>query len=162
MRFQLVDRIVALKRGESVSAVKNLTMADEYLADHFPGFPVMPGVLMLETLVQASAWLMRDAEDFRYSTILLKEAKALKFNSFVSPGRTLEVESAVQKRDGNIWTFKATSTVDGATGVSGRLVLEQFNLSDRNPKLAESDQRRIEGLRSQFAQIWPGSASSTT
>ena len=52
MRFALVDRIVSLERGESISTVKNLSLAEEYLADHFPGFPVLPGVLMLEALVQ--------------------------------------------------------------------------------------------------------------
>src|SRR5690606_16505029 len=86
MRFLLVDRITTYQAGESITAVKNLSLAEEYLADHFPGFPVMPGVLMLESLVQTSAWLMRITEDFRYSTLLLKEAKALKFNNFMKPG----------------------------------------------------------------------------
>ena len=78
MRFSLVDRIVEMERGQSITAVKNLSLAEEYLQDHFPGFAVMPGVLMVETLVQAGAWLMRYSEDFKYSTILLKQAKAVK------------------------------------------------------------------------------------
>ena len=56
MRFNLVDRIVEVQPGRSLQAVKNLTLGEEYLADHFPTFPVMPGVLMLETLVEAGAW----------------------------------------------------------------------------------------------------------
>ena len=51
MRFHLLDRIVEVRPGEALRAVKNLTLGEEYLADHFPTFPVMPGVLMLETLV---------------------------------------------------------------------------------------------------------------
>ena len=48
MRFVLIDRIQEIVPGQSLTAVKNLSLAEEYLADHFPGFPVMPGVLMLE------------------------------------------------------------------------------------------------------------------
>ena len=63
MRFSLIDRIVELEPGERVTATKSLTMAEEYLADHFPHFPVMPGVLMLEAMTQAGAWLVRVSED---------------------------------------------------------------------------------------------------
>ena len=82
MRFSLVDRIVELEKGQSITTVKNLSLAEEYLQDHFPGFAVMPGVLMIEACVQSAAWLMRATEDFKYSTVLLKQAKAVKFNSF--------------------------------------------------------------------------------
>ncbi len=75
----------------SLVAVKNLSLAEEYLSDHFPGFPVMPGVLMLEALTQAGAWLIRDMEDFAHSIIILKQAKTIKYGSFVEPGRQLEL-----------------------------------------------------------------------
>ena len=64
MRFHLVDRVLELEPGERIVAIKNLSLAEEYLADHFPGFPVMPGVLMLEAMTQAAAWLVRASEDF--------------------------------------------------------------------------------------------------
>jgi len=154
VRFSLVDRIVALEAGKSVQAVKNLSIAEEYLADHFPGFPVMPGVLMVETLVQAGAWLMRYTEDFRYSTILLKSAKAVKFNNFVSPGKSLHVTCNVVKQGPEEYSFKASGTVDGTSAVSARLVLQQFNLADNNPDLAGSDERRIEKMRELFGAVW--------
>ena len=91
MRFVLIDRILDVQRGESLAAVKNLSLAEEYLSDHFPGFPVMPGVLMLEALTQAGAWLIRDMEDFAHSIIVLKQAKTIKYGSFVEPGRQLEL-----------------------------------------------------------------------
>ncbi len=69
MRFHLIDRILELEPGKRIRMVKNLTLAEEYLADHFPTFPVMPGVLMLQTLVEGSAWLLRATEDFQYSVI---------------------------------------------------------------------------------------------
>jgi 3-hydroxyacyl-[acyl-carrier-protein] dehydratase len=97
MRFTLVDRIVELDKGQSITTVKNLSLAEEYLQDHFPGFAVMPGVLMVEALVQSGAWLMRATEDFKYSTVLLKQAKAVKFNSFVTPGKQLVVTVKTHK-----------------------------------------------------------------
>lgn len=154
MRFSLVDRITSLEAGRSVTAVKNLSLAEEYLADHFPGFPVMPGVLMLETLVQASAWLLRFTEDFKYSTILLKEARAVRFNNFVSPGRSLVVTATVHERGDRQTVLKGSGTVDGLSAVSARLTLEQFNLSERGNEWSESDRFRTEHLRGLFTQIW--------
>lgn len=154
MRFLLVDRITALEPGKSITAVKSLSLAEEYLADHFPGFPVMPGVLMLEALVQAGAWLMRASEDFAYSTILLKEAKAIRYNNFVTPGKTLTVTATVRKTDGNVWDFNGSGTVEGNSAVSARIALQQFNLADNNADLADSDHLRRDALREIFAQIW--------
>ena len=88
MRFLLIDRITELEPHQSITALKNLSLAEEYLADHFPGFPVMPGVLMLETLIQAGGWLIRHAEDFAQSTIMLKEVRAIRYNNFVTPGNS--------------------------------------------------------------------------
>src|SRR5271166_4724165 len=100
MRFVLIDRILDVQRGESLVAVKNLSLSEEYLSDHFPGFPVMPGVLMLEALTQAGAWLIRDMEDFEHSIILLKHAKTIKYGSFVEPGRQLELHVEMTSNDG--------------------------------------------------------------
>lgn len=154
MRFLLIDRITELVPHKSISAVKNLSLAEEYLADHFPGFPVMPGVLMLETLVQAGGWLIRHSEDFKHSTILLKEVRAIRYNNFVSPGNTLCVEMALRKQDGCLWDFNGTGTVNGTSAVSARLTLETLNLADRNPTLVESDSLRTDTYRRLFQQIW--------
>ncbi|RMG33321.1 MAG: beta-hydroxyacyl-ACP dehydratase [Planctomycetota bacterium] len=155
MRFSLIDRITELEPGRSITAVKNLTMAEEYLLDHFPGFPVMPGVLMLESLVQAGAWLMRASTDFAYSSILLQQARALKFNNFLRPGQTMTVTATIHKWDGDVCTLKAAGHVGQTNTVSARLTLWQFNLRDRNPALAESDERRIRYFRDLFEQIAP-------
>lgn len=154
MHFSLVDRITSLEAGRSVTALKNLSLAEEYLADHFPGFPVMPGVLMLEAMVQASAWLVRHTDDFAHSTVLLKQARAVRFNSFLKPGNTLLVQADVHKWEDREVTLKAKGTVENESAVSARLTLERFNLAERNPELAKSDKLQIEKLREAFAEIW--------
>lgn len=156
MRFTLIDRIVAIEPGKSITAIKNLSLAEEYLADHFPGFPVMPGVLMVESLVQTAAWWVRQEENFAHSTILLKQARAAKFVNFVTPGRTLTVTAEFQSWNGSECTFKASGTVDGAATVSARLTLERLNLADRDPGLAAADAEQIRAARELFSQLWAG------
>ena len=156
MRFTLIDRITSIDPGKSITAVKNLSLGEEYLQDHFPGFPVMPGVLMVEALVQTAAWLMRFEEDFIYSMVLLKGARAVKFVNFVSPGKTLKVTADVQGWNGAECTFRGNGTVDGESAVSARLTLERFNLAERNPRFKESDDLQIRAARELFAQLWPG------
>lgn len=154
MRFSLVDRIVELDKGQSISTVKNLSLAEEYLQDHFPGFAVMPGVMMVETLVQTGAWLMRFTEDFKYSTIVLKQAKAVKFNSFVTPGKQLNVTLTTHKWGADECTFKAKGTIDGDSAVSARITLQQLNLRDRNESMAPTDESLVDHMRQMFGQIW--------
>lgn len=155
MRFSLIDQITELDSGASITAVKNLTLAEEYLQDHFPGFPVMPGVLMVEALVQTSAWLMRSSEDFKYSTVLLEQAKAVKFNSFVKPGDSMVVKSQVQKRNEDSWTFKASAFVGETNVVAAKLTLKQFNLADEYPAIAAGDQTQRDAARELFAVLYP-------
>src|SRR5437764_5694215 len=91
MRFNLVDRIVEVVPGRQIRMVKNLTLGEDYLADHFPTFPVMPGVLMLQTLVEGAAWLLRLTEDYKHSVIVLREARNVKYGNFMQPGRRLTI-----------------------------------------------------------------------
>jgi 3-hydroxyacyl-[acyl-carrier-protein] dehydratase len=154
MRFSLVDKIVELDKGQTISTVKNLSLAEEYLQDHFPGFAVMPGVMMVETLVQSAAWLMRFTEDFKYSTIVLKQSKAVKFNSFVTPGKQLSVNIRTHKWGDEECTFKAAGTIDGESAVSARITLQQLNLKDRNDTLGSTDESLVEHMRQMFNQIW--------
>jgi 3-hydroxyacyl-[acyl-carrier-protein] dehydratase len=158
MRFSLIDRIVELDKGQSITTVKNLSLAEEYLQDHFPGFAVMPGVLMVEALVQSGAWLMRATEDFKYSTVLLKQAKAVKFNSFVTPGKQLRVTMKTHKWGDDECTFKGEGTVDGESAVSARITLSQLNLRDRNESQAKIDEYLNGKMKELYAQVWQPSA----
>jgi 3-hydroxyacyl-[acyl-carrier-protein] dehydratase len=148
MRFNLVDQITEVEPGQKLKAIKNLTLAEEYLADHFPTFPVMPGVLMLQTLVEAGAWLLRISDDFRHSMIVLREAKNVKYGHFVDPGRQLLVTVELGEREGNRASFKGIGAVQGNQAVSARIVLESYNLRDRNPAWQPTDERLIAHFRS--------------
>lgn len=154
MRFILLDKILSLESGKSIKAIKNLTMAEEYLGDHFPGFPVMPGVLMLEAMTEAGAWLVREKENFAHSMVVLDGAKNIKYGQFLQPGQTMTVEVEMLDQTDETTQFKARGSVDGATTVSGRLTLRRFNLADRFPSRAETDRELVEQLRSQFRLLY--------
>jgi len=82
----ILDRICSFEAGKQLTAVKNVSLAEEYLADHFPEFPVLPGVFMLEAATQAGAWLVRLSENYAHSIVVLHEARAVKYADFVTPG----------------------------------------------------------------------------
>lgn len=153
MRFTLIDRITELHAGERVSAVKGLTMAEEYLQDHFPLFPVMPGVLMLEALYQASAWLVRATDDFAHSMVQLSEARNVTYKDFVQPGESLVIDARLQKRAGDTVWIQADGQVDGRPAVKARLVLDCFNLADRELASSSIDLHIIQELRREFENL---------
>lgn len=162
MRFSLIDRIVELEPGVHVKAVKTLTMAEEYLADHFPHFPVMPGVLMLEALTQAGAWLVRVGEDFAHSMVVLKQANNVKYAQFVEPGQTLTVTVEIIKFGEGEVKLKGQGTVDGRLTVSARFTLACYNLADSDPQYVETDTATRRDLRSQLALIYQPQAETPT
>jgi len=151
MKFCLIDRITRLQPGKSIVATKSLSLAEEYLQDHFPAFPVLPGVLMLEAMVQAGAWLVRVSEDFGHSMILLKEARNVSYGTFVAPGDTLQVCCEVLSLDQDSSSFKAVGQLNGQTAVKARLTLQHFNLADRyGQQWADVDARMKDQLRRQL------------
>ena len=160
MRFVLIDRILDLQPGRSLTAVKNLSLAEEYLADHFPGFPVMPGVLMLEALTQAGAWLIRDMEDFAHSVIVLKQARTIKYGSFVEPGRQLQLRVELLEHGPRETAFKGEGLVDDQVMVKGRFTLTRYNLRERNPALHATDATIVAGLRDLYATLRKGSVGA--
>ncbi len=153
MRFSLIDRIDALEPGKRIAAVKSLSMAEEYLADHFPGFPVMPGVLMLEAMTQAGAWLVRATEDFAHSMVVLQEARNVKYGQFVQPGQTLEVSAEIIDHGEKETKLKAQGQMDGQVTLRGQLILRRYNLAEESPQMAAIDVSLVEELRSQLALL---------
>jgi 3-hydroxyacyl-[acyl-carrier-protein] dehydratase len=160
MRFVLVDRISELEPRRRIVAHKALSLAEEYLGDHFPRFPVLPGVLMLEAMVQASAWLVRVSLDFRPSLVLLKEARNVTYKSFVAPGQTLTIESLCKELADERSVFAAGGSLDGRTIVKAQFTLRHLNLADTDPTLAEVDEKLRAHLRALFDLLSTGSPAA--
>ncbi len=116
----------------------------------------MPGVLMLETMFQAGYWLVRKTDDFAHSVVMLKEARNVKFSGFVKPGQDLVVTADVKKQQGNCTTLIARGTVDGEVVVSARLLLESFQLADRYPHRAATQDYMMRRVRKQFDRVAAG------
>lgn len=155
MRFTLIDRIVELEPGARIKAIKALSMAEEYLGDHFPLFPVLPGVLMLEALTQAGAWLVRSSEDFAHSVVVLKEARNVKYADFVEPGRILTVSVEITKWEPRLVHLKAQGMLDGVVALSAaRLVLERYNLGEERGDGANVDEYTKRYLRKLFSLLY--------
>ena len=159
MKFNLVDRIEHLS-DERIVAVKYVSLAEEYLADHFPTFPVMPGVLMLQTLVEAGSWLLRVTDDFRFSVIVLREAKGIKYGTFMQPGNQMRITVELLEQGEALAELKGKGEVEGNAAVSARLTLCRYNLSDRNPGLKATDERIVRDLRKRY-QLLRGGLSTT-
>jgi len=128
MTFDFLDDILE-QTADRIVAIKRVDPAEEYLADHFPTFPVMPGVLMVETMVQAARRMLASRGDSR---LVLGQVKALKFGNFVRPNETLEVEVTLHKDLGDgVYACRGTGVVRrpnaehnaGETAVSGRFTM---------------------------------------
>lgn len=143
MKFDLVDRVLEVSPTRIVT-IKLVSNAEEYLQDHFPTFPVLPGVMMLEALVQAARRLAHEQLGVR-ERLVLGQVRALKYGTFVPPGSMLRVEVDLHKRndDGTI-EFKGqglridpgASPDTAPVAASGRLLLRGVRLGVREATLA--------------------------
>jgi len=152
LKFELLDKIESLSDSRIV-ALKQVSLAEEYLADHFPTFPVLPGVMMLEALTQAAAWLLHCRSGFASSMAVLKEARNVKYGRFVAPGSALRVDVELSKATDAGAVFKAAGTVDGQPAVSARLELSYFRLGQKDAALASLDERLIAHARQRWAVL---------
>ena len=146
MKFVLLDQITEITPGQSIKAVKNLTLSEEYLHDHFPGFPVMPGVLM----IQLSAWLIRVTDDFAHPIITMKEARNVKYGHFVQPGEKLELEGKILKREGNLTKLAIQGSLNGESIISARLTMESSDLDLDNPQMVFKQKQIIADYKEMY------------
>jgi len=95
MRWIWIDKFVEFKSGKHAAAVKNVTLAEEHLHDHFPHFPVMPECLMIEAMAQTAGILVGEAKNFEEKVILAKVKKAAFFD-YVRPGDTIRLDANIE------------------------------------------------------------------
>ncbi len=157
MRFHLIDRIDHWEAGKSLKASKFLALGEEYLADHFPKFPVMPGVLMLQACVEAASWLWRLTSDFQHAVIVLREVKTIKYGTFMQPGRRMDVTADLTKTDSDAATFKAKGMNDaGEQTVAAQFTLVGYGLSDLGPAGLAAEAKLVEHWKDRWVLLTGG------
>ena len=129
MRWIWIDRFLEFHSGKSARAVKNLSLAEDYFADHFPGYPVMPGPLMVEGLAQTGGILVGEANDFKEKVVLAKIGQA-KFHREAQPGAQLTYDVEI-----------LDLRTEGAT-IQGRVTSNGEPIAEAEMMFAHLDQNR--------------------
>lgn len=111
--FLLVDRITEFEEGKIVKGYKNVTINDQFFQGHFPEYPVMPGVLILEAIAQVGAVAILSMDQFKGKTPLFAGADKVRWRKPVRPGDKLEMQCEIVKLRGPIGIGKGIATVDG-------------------------------------------------
>jgi len=150
MRFILIDKIISLQLAKEIKTLKSVSLAEEYLADHFPAFPVLPGVLLLQGLIESASWLVRETENFAHSMILLEDARNVRYKSFLSPGSQIEYTVQAKALEENVSSFTGLGVSAGEQIVEAKFSLRHFNLADKNPAMAAVDAQIIECMKQRW------------
>lgn len=117
----LIDRVEELIPGEKAVAKRNVTINEELFNGHFPGNPVMPGVLIVEALAQTGAVALLSLPEFKGKTAYFGGIKSAKFRKVVRPGDSLRLEVTLEKIRNNVGLGKAIATVDGKKSCTAEL-----------------------------------------
>jgi 3-hydroxyacyl-[acyl-carrier-protein] dehydratase len=134
----LIDRLLALETGKRAVAVKTFSPDEEFFADHFPGFPVVPGVLVTEAMGQTGGWLLACTLDFSRLLLLSMIDKA-KFFRLVLPGEELCLEATVRNMKESDFEVEAEARVGGERAAAARLLFHAFDASLAPGKMRELD-----------------------
>jgi 3-hydroxyacyl-[acyl-carrier-protein] dehydratase len=132
MRYQFIDKIKRLDPGKEIVIVKNVTVTEDFFAEHFVGFPVLPGALQIETMAQACGALIEITSEYRLFSILLMVEK-VKFKKMVHPGDQMIVTARVVSQHAESALFDATIEVDGRVVTAGRLMVGIVTAGEGKP-----------------------------
>lgn len=118
--FLLVDRIIEYEKGKKAVGIKNVTINENFFVGHFPGNPIMPGVLMVEAMAQvAGVLVLKSKENFEKKDVYFVAIKEVKFRKVVTPGDQLVIEVELVNCKRNIYFFKGVIKVEGKVVVEG-------------------------------------------
>ncbi|WP_375316762.1 3-hydroxyacyl-ACP dehydratase FabZ [Wolbachia endosymbiont (group A) of Opomyza germinationis] len=109
--FLLVDRVIECDPGKSIKAIKNVTFNEPFFIGHFPGHPIMPGVLIIESLAQASAICVLGKETIENKVVYLRSIENAKFRKLVTPGDTLILQANIQSVCLGVYKFRCIASV---------------------------------------------------
>jgi 3-hydroxyacyl-[acyl-carrier-protein] dehydratase len=126
--FLLVDRILEVEEGKSAVGIKNVSANEEFFNGHFPDYPVMPGVLIVEALAQVGAVAMLKKEENRGRLAFFAGIDGCRFKKQVKPGDQLRLEVEIIRLRGPIGKGKAVATVDGEVACEAEIT---FALGDK-------------------------------
>jgi beta-hydroxyacyl-ACP dehydratase FabZ len=115
--FLMIDRILEFEADKRIVGMKNVTINEPFFQGHFPGHPIMPGVLLLEAMAQTGgvmALMSLPAEEVKKKVLYFMSIDKAKFRKPVTPGDQVRFELVMLRKRGTIMSFKATATVDGA------------------------------------------------
>ena len=155
MRYILIDKVLSLESGKRIETVKGVSLAEEYLGDHFPTFPVLPGVLLLQGMVESASWLVREAQGFANSMVLLQETRNVKYKSFLAPGSQVHYSIEAKTLQDGVSSFQGHGRCGDQRIVEARFGLRHFNLSERSAALAAVDAEVIEALKARWTLLKP-------
>lgn len=130
--FLLIDRIVEVEEGKRAVGLKNVTMNEPYFAGHFPQYPVMPGVLIVEALAQVGGIAMASLEGTTGKLGLFAGIDGFRFRGQVTPGDTLRLEVDIVRAKGSIVKTKATAKVNDQIVADGDLMFAMYDPSKGN------------------------------
>ena len=153
MAIEAIDRIALLEKGKRILAEKHVRPDEEYFQDHFMGFPVLPGVLMLEGMVQSASWLVRESENFRSAIVTMAECSQAKYSKLVRPGAHIVFEAEWAGSDESGHAFKAKVKEDGKTVALARFKLRSKTITSMAPLFAHLEKPIAEKHRRIFDRL---------